>query len=186
MLAMMKTPLYSTTILLHNLFARYVQVSFIWSWFNVPQAARKLQVCLNTQRNLSQNLQRKFDDISNTPQDGDDDSPATSPAKKRRRTQEDNLDDDQPSVEDADLDEVKRLGRQFVILHGPWLRRKEHIFQVELDEEYDEKDRFKDTNTLVQSQLCEIRRLLPDKYLGDAFTKRWLPKSVSNVYFLCE
>jgi hypothetical protein len=142
-----------------------------------------LQARLNVQQNLSQNLQRKFDDISNTPHSGDD----STPAKKRRRTREDSLDpDDEPSVEEAETDEVKRLGRRFVIMHGPWLRRKELTFQVELDEDYDEKERFKDTNTIVQGQLHEIRDLLPEKYLGDASTKRWLSKSVSNVRFLYE
>ncbi len=157
-----------------------------WSWFNVLQAARELQARLNTQRNLSQNLQRKFDDISNSPQDGDSDS--TTPAKKRRRTQArsgDNPDPDaQPDVEEAEADEVKRLGRRFVILHGPWLRRKELLFQVQLEEDYDEKERFKDTNTMVQGQLHEIRGLLPEKYHGDAFTKKWLSKSVSKFTFL--
>lgn len=182
MLATMETPLYLMKIRPHNLFAVYVQVSFIWSWFNVPQAARELQTRLNTQRNLSENLQCKFDDISNTPQDGDDDS--TSPSKRQRRMREDP--DDQPSVEEAEADEVKRLGRRFVILHGPWLRRKELIFQIELEEDYDEEERFKDTNTMLQGQLYEIRGLLPEKYLGDAFTKKWLSKSVSNVCFLYE
>jgi hypothetical protein len=94
--------------------------------------------------------------------------------------------DDQLSVEEAEADEVKRLGRRFLILNGPWLRRKELIFQVEIDEDYDENERFKDINTLVQGQLREIRALLPEKYLGDAFTKKWLSKSVSNVHFLYE
>ena len=171
-------------IQLRDLFVRYVQVSFMWSWFNVPQAAQELQARLNTQRNLAQDLQRKFDNISNSPQDDDD---STSPAKKRRRTQARSEDPDgEPSVEEAETDEVKRLGRRFVILCGPWLRRKELVFQVELDEGYDEKDQFKDTNTMVQGQLREIRDLLPEKYHGDAFTKKWLSKSVSNVHFLYE
>jgi hypothetical protein len=154
--------------------------------FNVHQAARKLQAHLNTQRNLFVTLQRKFDDISNTPQAEDGGGNSTSHANKRRRTQ-DNVDsDDQPSVEEGEADEVKRLGRRFVILYGPWLRRKELIFQVELDEDYDERERFKDINTMVQGQLREIRGLLPGKYLGDAFTKKWLSKSVSNVCFLYE
>jgi hypothetical protein len=168
-------------IQLHNLFAGYVLFSFIWSckWFNAPQAARELQARLNTQRNLSRNLQRKFDDISN--------NDSTPSAMKRRRTRGDSLDpDNQPSLEEAEVDEIKRLGRRFVILHGPWLRRKEHIFQVELDEDYDEAERFRDTNTVVQGQLREIRGLLPEKYLGDAFRKKWLSKSVSNVCFLYE
>ena len=128
-------------------------------------------------------MQRKFEDISNTTPDGDrdnDDDDSTPPARKRRRRQEDDLDSDQPSVEEAEAEEVKGLGRRFLILHGPWLRRKDQIFQVELDEDYDEKERFKDINTLVQGQLLEIRSLLPEKYLGDAFTKKWLSKSVSN------
>ena len=48
--------------------------------------------------------------------------------KKRRRmaATDDNLDqaDDQPSVEEAEVDEVKHLGHRFVLLYGPWLRRK--------------------------------------------------------------
>jgi hypothetical protein len=176
----MKT-LYSTRIRLLDLFAGYVQVFFIISWFNlsVPQAARQLQARLNVQQNLRQNLQRKFDDISAASQDGDDLSPQA--VKKRRRTEP----DDQPSVEEAQMDEVKSLGRRFVILYGPWLRRKELIFQVELvdNEDYNEKERFKDANVMVQGQLREIKSLLPEKYLGDAFTKKWLSKSVSNVCF---
>jgi hypothetical protein len=140
-----------------------------------------LQARLSAEQTLSRNLQRKFDDISNTVPDGDDDDDdSTSPAKKRRRRQEDGLDSDQPSVEEAEAEEVKGLDRRFLILHGPWLRRKELIFQIELDENYVEEERFKDINTLIQGQLHEIRGLLPEKYLGDAFTKKWLSKSVSN------
>jgi hypothetical protein len=140
-----------------------------------------LQARLSAEQTVSRNLQRKFDDISNTVPDGDDDDDdSTSPAKKRRRRQEDGLDSDQPSVEEAEAEEVKGLGRRFLILHGPWLRRKELIFQIELDENYVEEERFKDINTLIQGQLHEIRGLLPEKYLGDAFTKKWLSKSVSN------
>jgi hypothetical protein len=72
------------------------------------------------------------------------------------------------------------------MLRGPWLRQKEFIFQAELDEDYDKNERFNDANTMVQGQLHELRGLLPEKYLGDAFTKKWLSKSVSNVYFLYE
>ena len=158
------------------------KLSLIISWFNlnIPQVARNLQAVLNVQQNVSRNLQRKFDDISNTPQDSDDSSPQA--VKKRRRTNMES--DDQPS--EAQVDEVKGLGRRFVILYGPWLRRKELIFQVELEddeEDYDETERFKDSNTMVQAQLREIRGLLPEKYLGDSFTKKWLSKSVSNVRF---
>jgi hypothetical protein len=131
---------------------------------------------------LTQSLQRKFDDISNSPRDGGDDS--TSPPKKRRRTRagsEDSPDPDEPSVEEAETDEVKGLGRRFVILHGPWLRQRELVFQVEFDGDYDEKERFKGANTMLQGQLHEIRGLLPEKYHGDAFTKKWLSKAVSNV-----
>jgi hypothetical protein len=194
------TTFYSTKIQHHDLFARYVQLVQYKSppsghslIFFFSQAAQQLQVRLNTQQDLSQNLQHKFDNISNTAPDGNtatdgdnEDNDSTSPARKRHQ-REDNLDpDDRPSVEEAEAEEVKGLGRQFLILHGPWLRRKELIFQVELDEDYDENKRFKDTNTLVQGQLHEIRGLLLEKYLGDAFTKKWLSKSVSNVHFLYE
>lgn len=150
-------------------------------FLNVPQAARELQARFNAQRNLTQNLQRKFDDISNSPRDGGNDT--MSPPKKRRRTQgesEDSLDSDEASVEEAETDEIKRLGRRFVILHGPWLRQRELIFQVEFDEDYDEKERFKSATTMVQGQLHEVRGLLPEKYHGDAFAKKWLSKAVSN------
>ena len=69
-----------------------------------------------------------------------------------------------------------------MILHGPWLKRKELIFEVEVDEDYNEKDRFMDNNTMVQGQLHEVRDLLPQKYHGDSFTKRWISKSVSIVW----
>jgi hypothetical protein len=141
-----------------------------------------LQARLNTQQNLVQTLQRKFDDISNSAQDGNDDS--TPSPKKRGRRSGDTADPDEPSVEEAETEEVKCLGRRFVILHGPWLKRKEHVFEAELDEGYDEKERFKDNNTRVQGQLREIRGLLPEKYHGDALTKRWLSKSVSTMDLL--
>jgi hypothetical protein len=180
----MKIPLYLTRIQLHGLFVGCVRVSFMWSLFiyalldhDIHQAARELQARFNTQRNLAQNLQRKFDDISNSP-DGDDDNSTPPPKKRGRRSG----DPDEPNVEEAETEEVKRLGRRFVILHGPWLKRREHIFEVEFDEDYDEKDRFKDNDTMAQGQLHEIRGLLPEKYHGDAFTKRWLSKSVSNVW----
>ncbi|KAF8149893.1 hypothetical protein B0H34DRAFT_731613 [Crassisporium funariophilum] len=148
---------------------------------SLRRAARELQASLNSERSLTQNLRRKFEDVSNTSQDGDNDT--SSPHKKRRRIRaesENCLDSDEAGIQEAEADEVKRLGRRFVILHGPWLRRKEAIFEVELDEDYDEEDRFKDSNTMVQGQLHEIRGLLPDKYHGDAFTKKWLSKSFTE------
>ena len=130
-----------------------------------------MQACLNAQQKLTQNLQHKFDDITNTaPDDDNDDSDSTSPARKQSRRQEDDLDSDQ-SVEEAEAEEVKGLGRWFLILHRSWLKQKEHIFQVKLNEDYDENERFNDINTLVQGQLREIRSLLLEKYLGDAFKK---------------
>jgi len=89
-------------------------------------------------------------------------------------------DPDEPSVAEAEVDEVKCLGRQFLIMHGPWLTRRELIFEVALDGDYDKQDQFKDTNTMVQGQLHKIRGLLPEKYHGDAFTKKWFSRSVSN------
>ena len=176
-------PLYSMRIRLCDLFIGYEFCLRGRALLNICQAAQELQACLNTQWNLTQSLQCKFDDISDLPRDGDDDS--TPPPKKRGCTQArsgNTSDPDEPSVEEAETDEVKRLGRRFVILYGPWLRWREHLFEVELDEDYDEKDWFKDTNTMVQGQLHEIRGLLPEKYHRDAFTKRWLSKSVSNVF----
>jgi hypothetical protein len=154
--------------------------SYSCALLDVHQAARELQARFNTQRNLAQNLQRKFDDISNSNQDDDDYS--TPRPKKRGRRSGDTADPDEPSVEEAETEEVKRLGRRFVILHGPWLKQRERVFEVELDEDYDENERFKDNNTMVQGQLREIKGLLPEKYHGDAFAKRWLSKSVSNVW----
>ena len=160
--------------------------SLYYTWFinnnlNVPQVAQQLQARLNVQMSISEDLQRKFNDISNAPEDDSDNATVTSPARKRCRT--DNPDDD--DLEEAEKDEVKHLARHFVIMHGPWLKQK-LIFQVELvdDEDYDEKERFKDTNTMVQGQLREIRGLLPEKYLEDSFMAKWLSKSVSNVCFL--
>ena len=158
-------------------------VFFIWlccCLHTVSQVARELQARLNTQQNLAQNLHHKFDDISNAHQDADDNS--TSPPKKRQRTGailEDSPDSDKPSVTEAETNEVKRFGHWFVILHGLWLREKEHIFQVEFNEGYDEKQQFKDTNTMVQGQLHEIKGLLLEKYDSDAFMKVWLSRSVS-------
>jgi hypothetical protein len=106
-----------------------------------------LQVRFNNERNLTRNLQRKFDDISNSPQDGDDNDSTPHP-KKRGRRSGNTADPDEPGVEEAETDEIKRLGRRFMILHGPWLKRKEHAFEVELDEDYDKNDRFKDDNTI--------------------------------------
>ena len=137
-----------------------------------------MQARFNTQRNLTQNLQRKFDDISNSAQDVDVDS--SPPPKKRGRRSRDATDPD-ASEEDAETEEIKRLGRRFVILYGPWLKRREHVFEIELDEDYHKKERFKDNNTMIQGQLREIRGLLPEKYHGDSFTKRWLSKAVRNV-----
>jgi hypothetical protein len=126
-------------------------------------------------------LQCKFDDIGNSAQDSDDDS--TQPPKKWRCRSGNTADPDEPSVVEAETEKAKCLGQWFMILHGPWLKQREHVFEVELDEGYDKKKWFKDNNTMVQGQLHEIRGLLSEKYHGDAFTKRWLSKSVSNYGF---
>ena len=119
---------------MYNLYSTSLPYLAMVYIFFFPQAAQQLQVHLNNQRNLAQDLRCKFDDISNTtpaPDRHDGDNDSTSPARKRRHTQEDNLDpDDHPSVEEAEAEEVKGLGHCFLILHGPWLRWKELIFQV--------------------------------------------------------
>ena len=181
------TPLFDENTTPRSL--RRVHTSFLHVFFihitvlliDIHQAARELQARFNTERNLARNLQRKFDDISNSAQDGDDDNDSTPHPRKRGRKSGSTADPDEPSVEEAETEEVKRLGRRFVILHGPWLKRREHTFEVELDEAYDENDRFKDNKTMVQGQLREIRGLLPVMYHGDDYTKRWLSKSVSNI-----
>ena len=93
--------------------------SLYYTWFinnnlNVPQVAQQLQARLNVQMSISEDLQRKFNDISNAPEDDSDNATVTSPARKRRRT--DNPDDN--DLEEAEKDEVKRLGHRFVIMHS--------------------------------------------------------------------
>ena len=67
-----------------------------------------MQARFNTQRNLTQNLQCKFDDISNSAQDDNVDS--SPPPKKRGRRSRDATDPD-AGEEDAETEEIKRPGR---------------------------------------------------------------------------
>ena len=45
------------------------------------------------------------------------------------------------------------------------------IFNIVYVRDYDKAQRFRDTNTIVQGQLREIRDLLPEKYLGWALSQ---------------
>ena len=116
-------------------------------------------------------LRRKLADISN--QNDQEDDPEA-PLSKRSRTNE-------PGEPDPEA-QVISAGHQFVILYSPWLRLGEETFKAECAEESIEAERFENSDSKVQGQLGEIRKILGTQLAGEMTSEVWIAKAVSQTF----
>lgn len=116
-------------------------------------------------------LRRKLADISNNNNQADD---PEAPLSKRSRTD----DSGEPDPET----QVISTGHQFVILYSPWLRLGEETFKVEYVEESIETERFENSDSKVQGQLREIRKVLGTQLAGEMVSEAWIAKAVSQTF----
>jgi len=116
-------------------------------------------------------LRRKLVHISNNDNQADD---PEAPSSKQSRTD----DSGEPDPETH----VISTGHQFVILYSPWLRLGEETFKVEYVEESIEAECFENSDSKVQGQLREIRKVLGTQLAGEMISEVWIAKAVSQTF----
>ena len=128
-------------------------------------------------------LTHKLADITN---DNDGNNSSSHARAKRQRVHHDSPSAD---TDDEDMDSSTRASEQFVyhaghkffLLCAPWIRSGDNIFDLDVDEDYDAADRFKDNRNKAQGQLREIVDLLQEKFQVQSLRKRWLRQQVSYI-----
>jgi hypothetical protein len=128
-------------------------------------------------------LARKLADITND-NDGNNTVTSTHAQAKRQRVHHSSPSAD---TDDEDMDTGTRASEQFVyhaghkffLLCAPWIRSGDNLFDLDVDEDYDAADRFKDDQNKAQGQLREIVDLLQEKFQVQSLRKRWLRRQVS-------
>ena len=79
---------------------------------------------------------------------------------------------------------VYQAGHKFFLIHGPWIRSGDDLFDTDIDEHYDAAERFENDKKKVQGQIHEILDLLQEKFEQDALRQRWLRRQVRSVHVL--
>ena len=150
----------------------------------ISEFARQYQVDKNTAQAEVNRLTRKLADITN---DNDGNNSSTHARAKRQRVHHDSPSAD---TDDEDMDTGTRASEQFVyqaghkffLLCAPWIRSGDNLFDLDVDEDYDAADRFKDDQNKDQGQLREIVDLLQEKFQVHSLSKRWLRRQVSYIH----
>ncbi|TFK47053.1 hypothetical protein OE88DRAFT_1739078 [Heliocybe sulcata] len=137
------------------------------------ELARKLQEKRTTAEEEARSLRRELADVTNKAVAGH----RTGSRRKRARVAsssgpESEPDSDSSNVSD-DENDVKQAGRYFTMMHGLWLREKQHTFKLDVDKSVEEKCRFDKEDNKSRAQLLEIRMLLPPK-LHSSLKDTWL------------
>jgi len=152
--------------------------------------ARRYQVDKNTAQAEVKSLARKLADITN---DNDGNNASSHAQAKRQRVHHGSpLASADTVTDDEDMDTGTRASEQFVyhaghkffLLCSPWIRSGDNLFDLDVDEDYDAADRFKDDQNKAQGQLREIIDLLQEKFQVQSLRKRWLRRQVSYTHIL--
>ncbi|KAK7013413.1 hypothetical protein R3P38DRAFT_3575753 [Favolaschia claudopus] len=84
-----------------------------------------------------------------------------------------------PPADSDDETKIKNAGQHIVLTTGLWVHGMHGIFDVEIDDAYDEGKRFENTANKIQGQIRDIEGLLPAAYrseekrnLGNAWVAR--------------
>jgi hypothetical protein len=152
----------------------------------VSEIARQFEVDKNTAQAQLDRFSRKFADITNN----DDDDSSHRDRTKRRRTRHESP----PADSDEEIDSSRRTagderfvfqaGHKFFLLHAPWIRSGDDLFDNDIDEHYNAVERFENDENKVQGQLKEILTLLQEKFQQQALRQRWLRRQVSFINIL--
>ena len=125
-------------------------------------------------------LARKLADITNN---NDGNNTSTHAQAKHQRVHHSSPSAD---TDDEDMDTGTRASEQFVyhaghkffLLCAPWIHSGDNLFDLDVDEDYNAADRFKDDQNKAQGQLREIVDLLQEKFQVQSLRKRWLRRQV--------
>ena len=67
---------------------------------------------------------------------------------------------------------VYQAGHKFFLIRAPWIRSGDHLFDTDIDEDYDVAERF-ENDKKAQGQIHEILDLLREKFEQDAWYLYW-------------
>ena len=151
---------------------------------HISEFAWQYQVDKNTAQAEVNHLTRKLADITN---DNDGNNSSTHAQAKRQRVHHDSPSAD---TDDKDMDTGTHASEQFVyqarhkffLLCALWIHSGDNLFDLDVDEDYDAADRFKDDQNKDQGQLREIVDLLQEKFQVHSLSKRWLRWQVSYIH----
>jgi hypothetical protein len=148
---------------------------------HISEIARQYEVDKNSAQAELKRLRRKLADVTND-DNGDNNS---SHRSQRRKTHHESPPADE---EDADIrtDErfVYQAGHKFFLLHAPWVRSGDDLFDTDVDEHYNAAERFENDKNKSQGQLKEILDLLQVKFQQQALRQRWLRRQVISIHIL--
>jgi hypothetical protein len=108
-----------------------------------------------------------------------EDAPNTqAPHTKRARASNKDSDDSSEGLNEET--QVINAGHHFVMLCSPWLRRQD-IFKVEYNPDFDEEERFENGDNMNQGQLQEIMKVLPvGARSSEQMSEPWIARVVSQ------
>jgi hypothetical protein len=147
------------------------------------EIAQQYEVEKNKARAELKRLNRRLGDITN---DNDNHSSGSRSKRRRTHTKSPSLDSDEPkdmkTINRADEHFVFQAGHKFFLVHAPWIRSGDDLFETSIDEQYVMAERFENDNNKLQGQLKEILDLLKVKFQPQALRQRWLQREVSYIH----
>jgi hypothetical protein len=147
------------------------------------EIARQYEVEKNTAQAELKRLSRKLGDITNN--DNHDSSGNRSKRRKIRNKSPSPIsssDERDETINGADEHFVFQAGHKFFLLHAPWIRSGDGLFETSIDEDYVTAERFENDDNKSQGQLKEILDLLKVKFQPQDLRQRWLRRQVSHIH----
>ncbi|KAG1893742.1 uncharacterized protein F5891DRAFT_1258301 [Suillus fuscotomentosus] len=134
-----------------------IEIDMNMSWEELYKNARKAQSKANVAIAEVKATRRKATET------------AESPAKR-------------PKITTSDVQEnikiIEHYGRKFLVTHLLWLHGNiKTTFETDIDDGYQDAERFENTETMIQGQLRDICDVLPQKYHND-LSRSWLRRAV--------
>ena len=132
---------------------------------SMAKICRKAQADVSKARSELQAERQKVADLEN----------AEEPRKKKKKKIE------WSEREIKRRDKIKKMGQKFAVCYALWLKpdNGESVFDEDLDENYDDAERFANAAGKIQGCLHDILEVLPSRYRDDLLEKDWIRKPVS-------
>jgi hypothetical protein len=152
----------------------------------VLEIARQYQVDKNTAQAEVNCLTRKLADTTNDNNTNDNNDNFRQPKRRRVRHKSPSVDTDDADTHINRTEEqfVYQAGHKFFLLHAPWIRSGDSLFETGIDRNYNVAERFENDKSRDQGQLKEIIDLLQEKFQAQSLHQRWLRWQVSSIHVL--